>query len=367
MPISPRQTRSAGSAATASQPAAKAATKPSSSMAGPAVKSATGCSRSRAWTARSTATARQSWLTAAPPAAKFATICAVTEAGKAETPRAATPWLPAKTMARIRSARGGCRPCHVASQSASSSSRPSAPGGLVSCGSRAAAAAAAVASAPGHGRETAVDVVHGGDGGGHEASFLFQRPERLAYKPFVPRKRREKRRRHRAGGSDCAAFPTSSPTSAKALRAAAGFLTRLPVAHGRRRRGLPGPRGRRLPHRRRRYRPRRRARPIRSPPRWRCRRCACALAALAAVAVLSGALHEDGLADFCDGIGGGQRPPRPARIMRDSHNGTFGTLALVLGVGLRASLIAAVAAAGRGHRRHDRRGRRLPAACSHWS
>lgn len=70
---------------------------------------------------------------------------------------------------------------------------------------------------------------------------------------------------------------------------------------------------------------------------------ACALVALSVLAALTGALHEDGLADFCDGIGGGRDRHDRLRIMRDSHNGTFGTLALVLSVGLRASLVAAVA------------------------
>ncbi len=70
---------------------------------------------------------------------------------------------------------------------------------------------------------------------------------------------------------------------------------------------------------------------------------ACALAALAAIASLTGALHEDGLADFCDGIGGGRNRHDRLRIMRDSHNGTFGTLALVFSVAVRASLVAAVA------------------------
>ncbi|MDZ3835786.1 MAG: adenosylcobinamide-GDP ribazoletransferase [Rhodospirillales bacterium] len=69
----------------------------------------------------------------------------------------------------------------------------------------------------------------------------------------------------------------------------------------------------------------------------------CALAALAGVAALTGALHEDGLADVFDGIGGRDRLER-LRIMRDSHNGTFGTLALVFSVGARAALLAAIAA-----------------------
>ena len=73
---------------------------------------------------------------------------------------------------------------------------------------------------------------------------------------------------------------------------------------------------------------------------------ACALAAVAGVAALTGALHEDGLADVCDGIGGGRDRLERLRIMRDSHNGSFGTLALVFSVGLRAALLAAVAAPG---------------------
>lgn len=73
---------------------------------------------------------------------------------------------------------------------------------------------------------------------------------------------------------------------------------------------------------------------------------ASAFMALASLAILTGALHEDGLADFCDGIGGGRDRHDRLRIMRDSHNGTFGTLALVSSVGLRAALLAAIAAPG---------------------
>ncbi|MBL8659682.1 MAG: adenosylcobinamide-GDP ribazoletransferase [Rhodospirillales bacterium] len=72
----------------------------------------------------------------------------------------------------------------------------------------------------------------------------------------------------------------------------------------------------------------------------------CAFAALAFGAALTGALHEDGLADFCDGIGGGRDRHDRLRIMRDSHNGSYGTLALVMSVGIRAALLAGIAAAG---------------------
>jgi hypothetical protein len=80
MPISPRQTRSA-SGETASRPAATAARNAASSIAGATVMSAVGRSSDSALTRRSAAATRASWLMAAPPAAKFATICAVTSAG----------------------------------------------------------------------------------------------------------------------------------------------------------------------------------------------------------------------------------------------------------------------------------------------
>ena len=46
--------------------------------------------------------------------------------------------------------------------------------------------------------------------------------------------------------------------------------------------------------------------------------------------LLTGALHEDGLADFFDGFGGGgQDRQRILDIMKDSHIGTYGVLALI--------------------------------------
>lgn len=46
--------------------------------------------------------------------------------------------------------------------------------------------------------------------------------------------------------------------------------------------------------------------------------------------LLTGALHEDGLADFCDGMGGGTTRERTLEIMKDSHIGTYGVLGLVI-------------------------------------
>lgn len=67
----------------------------------------------------------------------------------------------------------------------------------------------------------------------------------------------------------------------------------------------------------------------------------CALIALAAAALASGALHEDGLADLVDGFGG-RDPEAKRRIMRDSRIGSYGVLALILAVGLKASALAAM-------------------------
>jgi adenosylcobinamide-GDP ribazoletransferase len=63
---------------------------------------------------------------------------------------------------------------------------------------------------------------------------------------------------------------------------------------------------------------------------------------VAATALLTGALHEDGLADTVDGFGGGVTRQRKLEIMRDSHIGSFGVLALVISTGLRATSIGAL-------------------------
>lgn len=46
--------------------------------------------------------------------------------------------------------------------------------------------------------------------------------------------------------------------------------------------------------------------------------------------LLTGALHEDGLADFCDGFGGGTDKEAKLRIMKDSHIGTYGVIGLIV-------------------------------------
>lgn len=68
-----------------------------------------------------------------------------------------------------------------------------------------------------------------------------------------------------------------------------------------------------------------------------------ALLALATTTLITGALHEDGLADTADGLGGGRTRARKLEIMRDSRIGTYGTCALILSFGLRWSALATIA------------------------
>lgn len=63
---------------------------------------------------------------------------------------------------------------------------------------------------------------------------------------------------------------------------------------------------------------------------------------LAGTMAVTGALHEDGLADTADGFGGGATPARKMEIMRDSRIGSYGALALLLSVIVRAAAIAAL-------------------------
>ena len=65
-----------------------------------------------------------------------------------------------------------------------------------------------------------------------------------------------------------------------------------------------------------------------------------ALLTVGTTAWLTGGLHEDGLADCADGFGGGRDREAKLAIMRDSRIGSYGVLALVLCVGLRATALA---------------------------
>ncbi len=67
-----------------------------------------------------------------------------------------------------------------------------------------------------------------------------------------------------------------------------------------------------------------------------------ALLGIAAMLLLTGALHEDGLADTADGLGGGATPARKLDIMRDSRIGSYGALALILAIAIRGAALAAI-------------------------
>src|ERR1700676_4846739 len=73
-----------------------------------------------------------------------------------------------------------------------------------------------------------------------------------------------------------------------------------------------------------------------------CASAPAALIALAAGIGITGAFHEDGLADTADGFGGGQSRDDKLRIMQDSRHGTFGVLALVLSIALRAAALGTI-------------------------
>ena len=71
-----------------------------------------------------------------------------------------------------------------------------------------------------------------------------------------------------------------------------------------------------------------------------------AIFAIAAMVLLSGAMHEDGIADCADGFGGGMDRDRKLEIMRDSTVGTYAVVMLILTLGLRLVLITAAADIG---------------------
>ncbi len=72
---------------------------------------------------------------------------------------------------------------------------------------------------------------------------------------------------------------------------------------------------------------------------------ACAFIALAVQALVTGALHEDGLADVADGMGAHGKK-RALEIMRDSRTGAFGVLALIFIVGIKAAALASIPGPG---------------------
>jgi adenosylcobinamide-GDP ribazoletransferase len=74
-----------------------------------------------------------------------------------------------------------------------------------------------------------------------------------------------------------------------------------------------------------------------------------AIMAIALLVAITGALHEDGLGDVADGLGGHQPKARALAIMKDSRIGAYGALALILSLLLRVSLLADLVAGNAGH------------------
>jgi adenosylcobinamide-GDP ribazoletransferase len=68
-----------------------------------------------------------------------------------------------------------------------------------------------------------------------------------------------------------------------------------------------------------------------------------AFIALSIQTLLTGALHEDGLADSADGLLSGRGRDKALEIMRDSRIGSYGAIALIVSYGTRASALGAIA------------------------
>jgi len=68
------------------------------------------------------------------------------------------------------------------------------------------------------------------------------------------------------------------------------------------------------------------------------------LLSMIASLILTGAFHEDGFADFCDGFGGGGNRDRILEIMKDSRIGSFGAIGIVISLLLKYNLLFEIGA-----------------------
>lgn len=66
------------------------------------------------------------------------------------------------------------------------------------------------------------------------------------------------------------------------------------------------------------------------------------LMSMVATIFITGAFHEDGFADFCDGYGGGITKERILEIMKDSRLGTYGTIGLVAVLAVKFMTLASI-------------------------
>lgn len=64
--------------------------------------------------------------------------------------------------------------------------------------------------------------------------------------------------------------------------------------------------------------------------------------ALGALTLITGGLHEDGLADAADGLGGGRDLEHALAIMKDSRTGSYGVTALILVIGLKVAALSSL-------------------------
>jgi len=64
--------------------------------------------------------------------------------------------------------------------------------------------------------------------------------------------------------------------------------------------------------------------------------------AMAASLLVTGAFHEDGLADACDGFGGGSTRERVLEIMKDPRIGAFGAIGVFMMLGLKWTALSAL-------------------------
>jgi adenosylcobinamide-GDP ribazoletransferase len=69
------------------------------------------------------------------------------------------------------------------------------------------------------------------------------------------------------------------------------------------------------------------------------------LIGMVATILLTGAFHEDGLADACDGLGGGWEKSQVLTIMKDSRIGSYGAIALVMALLIKFTSLSAIAQA----------------------
>jgi adenosylcobinamide-GDP ribazoletransferase len=75
---------------------------------------------------------------------------------------------------------------------------------------------------------------------------------------------------------------------------------------------------------------------------WGLPHLVAVILSVGAMVLATGALHEDGFADTCDGLGGGWTREDALRIMKDSRLGTYGAVGLVLLLAVKLGALASM-------------------------